>query len=289
VSDGHDPQIPVEQHDRDREGHPERVHGPASLEEQGRVRIDRNSPEEPSTTLATSLGDLDAPSAAVLPEKRAAPHGVRTYPRPTTSRIAMDPKGIVRTGYDVVSEEYRADDAPDERYGEWLEELAPSLPAGARILDLGCGCGVPTARWLLERGFEVTGVDLSEVQIDRARRLVPEADLRHADMTQLDLESGGFDAVVAFYSIIHVPVDEQPELFESIHRWLRSGGMLMAIVGATAGTGTEEDWLGAPMYWSHDGTETYLAWLRETGFDVRWHRFGPEDDGGHTLVLAHRK
>jgi cyclopropane fatty-acyl-phospholipid synthase-like methyltransferase len=201
----------------------------------------------------------------------------------------MDPREMVRTGYDVVSAAYRADDAADERYGDWLEELAPSLPAGARVLDLGCGCGVPTVRWLLERGFRVTGVDLSEVQIERARRLFPAADLRRGDMTELDLEAGSFDAVVAYYSVIHVPVEEQPRLFGSIHRWLRPEGMLMAIVGATAGTGSEEDWLGAPMYWSHEGTETYLMWLRETGFDVRWHRFIPEDDGGHTLLLARRK
>lgn len=201
----------------------------------------------------------------------------------------MDPKEIVRTGYDVVSEAYRGDADADGRYDGWLEELASLLAPGGRVLDLGCGCGVPTVRWLLRHGFEVTGIDLSPVQVERARMLFPETDLRCEDMSELQLSAGSLDAVVALYSIIHVPVAEQPALFEAIHGWLRQGGALLAIVGDTAGTGTEDDWLGAPMYWSHADRDTYLSWLRDIGFELRWHRFIPEDDGGHTLVLAERR
>jgi SAM-dependent methyltransferase len=201
----------------------------------------------------------------------------------------MDPKEMVRAGYDVVSAAYRADDGSDERYDAWLEELVPTLPPGGRVLDLGCGSGVPAVGWLLRHGFEVMGIDLSPVQVERARRSFPEVDLRCGDMTELQLPAGSLDAVVALYSIIHVPVAEQPALFESVHGWLRPGGMLLAIVGATAGTGTEDDWLGAPMYWSHADRETYLTWLGEIGFQLRWHRFIPEDDGGHTLLLAERR
>jgi SAM-dependent methyltransferase len=200
----------------------------------------------------------------------------------------MDPKEIVRAGYDLVSEAYRPDDASDERYDEWLEELALSLPVGGGVLDLGCGSGVPAVRWLLGHGFEVRGVDLSPVQVARARRLFPRADIRCEDMTELQLPEASLDAVVALYSIIHVPVAEQPTLFGSIHRWLRPGGMLLAIVGATEGTGSEDDWLGAPMYWSHADRDTYLTWLSEIGFELRWHRFVPEEEGGHTLLLVRK-
>ncbi len=198
----------------------------------------------------------------------------------------MDPTEVVRTGYDVVSAAYRADDESDQRYDEWLEELALALVPGGRVLDLGCG--VPAVRWLLRRGFNVMGIDLSPVQVERAKRSFPEAEIRCADMTELELPAGSLDAVVALYSVIHVPVPEQPALFESIHRWLRVGGTLLAIVGATAGTGTEDDWFGAPMYWSHADRDTYLTWLRDIGFELRWHRFIQEDDGGHTLLLVRK-
>jgi SAM-dependent methyltransferase len=199
------------------------------------------------------------------------------------------PKDIVRSGYDTASWAYRPDDAPDGRYGVWLAEATEGLPPGADALDLGCGCGIPAARWLVERGFSVTGADISPVQIERARKLVPGATFLCQDMTDLELAPRCLDAIVCLWAIIHVPLEEQPALIAAMHRCLRPGGRLLITVGAGPWTGIEEDWCdvpGAVMYWSHEGTETYLAWLRDAGFEIGWHRFVPEDDGGHTLVLA---
>jgi SAM-dependent methyltransferase len=156
------------------------------------------------------------------------------------------------------------------------------------VLDLGCGCGVPTAQ-LLAHDYAVTGVDLSPVQVARARQLVPQARFICADMTTLDFAPGSFAAVVSFYAIIHVPLAEQPGLFRNIRRWLRPGGFLLATVGADSWTGTEQNWLGVEggtMFWSHADGATYERWLGEAGFALIWARFVPEGDGGHTLVLA---
>jgi SAM-dependent methyltransferase len=202
----------------------------------------------------------------------------------------MNPKDIVRRGYDRVSQAYRSDSGDEARadYAHWLGELSERVSPGAAVLDLGCGNGVPTAR-LLAADYAVTGVDISPVQIARAQRLVPEAQFLCADMTALDFLPGSFAAVVSLYAIIHVPLDEQPVLFPAIHRWLQPGGYLLATLGADMWTGTEEDWLGVAggtMYWSHADRETYERSLQEAGFSVIWTRFVPEGDGGHTLVLA---
>jgi SAM-dependent methyltransferase len=85
----------------------------------------------------------------------------------------MGPKDIVRRGYDALSYLYRGDTEEPEHYATWLTQLRERVPAGGTILDLGCGCGVPLARDLAASGYEVTGVDLSEVQVERARQLVP--------------------------------------------------------------------------------------------------------------------
>ena len=71
-----------------------------------------------------------------------------------------------------------------------MGRLHSLLPAAARVLDAGCGCGVPVARDLVAAGHHVTGVDVSAVQIDRARRLVPAAEFVRADLTTLDLPAG---------------------------------------------------------------------------------------------------
>lgn len=202
-------------------------------------------------------------------------------------RGEMDPKLIVRRGYDTVSFRYRTDNGEGltSDYAAWLDELLPRLTYASQVLDLGCGCGVPVAQLLAERAT-VTGVDLSPVQVERARALVPNGRFLCADMTSLDFPADSFAAVVAFYAIIHVPLVEQPGLLRSIRRWLRPGGYFMATLGHTAWTGTDDDWLGAPMYWSHADADTYLRWLTDIGFDIEWTRFIAEGDGGHTLLLA---
>lgn len=200
-------------------------------------------------------------------------------------------KDIVRKGYNLGSYAYRPDDAPDDHgpYAEWVELLASLVSAGAPVVDLGCGCGLPATK-LLARHFEVTGVDLSPVQIERAERLVPRARFVCGDMSSVDFEDASLAAVVSFYAIIHLPLDEHPALFERIFRWLRPGGYLLAIVGYEAWSGVEEyDGVeGAEMAWSHADEATNVAWIEQAGFELLEVRFVPEDDSGHSLVLARR-
>lgn len=200
-----------------------------------------------------------------------------------------DPKAIVREGYDRVSCAYRADDAPDEPYRSWLRPLDAELALGDPVLDLGCGCGVPAARILAER-YVVTGVDLSPVQIARARSLVPNAQFLCADMTALDFAPSSFAAIVSLYAIIHIPLEEQPALLDRMVSWLRPGGLLLISVGGDhAWTGSEPDWLGVPggtMFWSHADAPTYERWLTARGCRVERATFIPEGDGGHLLILA---
>jgi SAM-dependent methyltransferase len=200
-----------------------------------------------------------------------------------------DPKRIVREGYDAVSSAYADDEGRGraEEQRRWLAPLIAGLPQGATVLDLGCGAGVPATKILAET-FRVVGVDISPVQIERARHLVPTAKFMVSDMTAADFEPESFDAVVSLYAVIHVPLAEQPPLFASVHRWLRPGGYLLATVGMEAHTGTEDDWLvpGVRMYWSHADEATYARWLEDLGFTLQKRTFVPEGDGGHVLLLA---
>jgi SAM-dependent methyltransferase len=199
---------------------------------------------------------------------------------------------LVRRGYDAISAAYRGDDgragpsAEDPgRYAGWVRELAGLLRPGARVLDLGCGNGIPATRELCAAGLQVTGVDFSAVQLGRARRLVPAAALVQADMARLAFAPGSLDAVVSFYALIHLPLADQRVLFPRIRAWLRPGGLLLAIVGAQPWTGTER-YLGADMFWEHAGTASYLGWLEQAGFIPRWDRYVPEGNSGHSLILC---
>jgi 2-polyprenyl-3-methyl-5-hydroxy-6-metoxy-1,4-benzoquinol methylase len=187
----------------------------------------------------------------------------------------------VESGYDLIADQYLATKNPEDPLAlESLEDLASFLPPAAAVLDLGCGAGVPVTRWLANRGYAVTGVDVSARQLDLARTHVPEATFIKADMTEVNFAPDSLDAVVAFQSIIHVPRTEHPALLGRIHRWLRPEGAFLATMTLTDYEGRDDDWegWGAPMVWSHYDGDTNLAMLREAGFGI--HYAEPRTGGG---------
>jgi SAM-dependent methyltransferase len=174
---------------------------------------------------------------------------------------------LVERGYDLVAEASLGnEEADDPEADPPFEQLMEMLPAGASALDLGCGSGIPFTRRLAAR-FDVTGVDISARQLTLARRHVPTAHFIKADMTTVEFPAGSFDAVVACYSIIHVPREEQAGLVARIYGWLRPGGLFLA---PWTIWGWEEigDCCGAPMFWSHFDADTNLDLLRGAGFEI---------------------
>ncbi len=182
----------------------------------------------------------------------------------------QDPKRVVRQGYDAIVRQYAewAEQARREERERYTYILRQRLAGEARVLELGCGTGVPTTRELAEH-FAVIAVDISAGQLTLARQNVPTASFVQADMARLGFAPASFDAVAAFYSLIHVPRSEQPALLGEIVIWLRPGGWLVATLGVQDDeAGYEEDWLGAPMYWSSYDAATNRRLVAESGLRI---------------------
>jgi SAM-dependent methyltransferase len=200
---------------------------------------------------------------------------------------------IVGEGYDAMSDDFAEwrDRIVGDPRGWWLEQLTSRLPDGARVLELGCGAGVPDTQRLAEL-FQVTGVDISSEQIARARANVPNADFVQADFTAIDLEPGSYDAVAAFYSFNHVPRDLLAGVFVRIHSWLVPGGLFLASFGTSDTESWVGEWLGATMFFSSFPRETTSRLLTEAGFELLLDDLGPmeEPDGPVEFhwVLARR-
>jgi ubiquinone/menaquinone biosynthesis C-methylase UbiE len=200
----------------------------------------------------------------------------------------MKPKELVEAGYDHMAEQYLASkSAGDQALLAALEDLASRLVPGANVLDLGCGAGVPATQWLAQR-FVVTGVDISARQLDLARQHVPAAHFIRSDMSSLEFPPNTFDAVVALYSIIHVPRDEQPDLLNRIYSWLKPSGTFLATWAMSEWEGDEKNWegWGAPMWWSHYDAQTNLAMLRAAGFTIAWAEPRTSGSAGETWMWA---
>ena len=212
---------------------------------------------------------------------------------PGKERRANELKRNVAAAYDHIAEGFleRLREQPSERILPYLERVTQGLGRDARVLDLGCGAGVPFTRWLAAR-VRVLGVDISRGQLALARRLVPNAALLCADMATLQLRPASFDAIAALYSIIHVPREEQQELLARLRAWLKPGGRLLAVFGGSDWEGSEDDWLGlgATMHWSHFGADAYVPMLTRAGFRIVQSAIEPDnidDSGGfHLFVIA---
>jgi SAM-dependent methyltransferase len=193
--------------------------------------------------------------------------------------MTTSPRHLVAAGYDRIADAYL------DRFGvsavrhKWLDHLIQSLPAGGgRVLDLGCGAGIPVARDLAALGHSVLGVDGSAEQIARARRNVPAATFLEADMCEAQLDVGAFDAIGAFYSITHVPAVEQGTLLSKIARWLKPGGTFVASFGSGPAGDWTGEWLGMTMFFSHSSEDATLASLRDAGLIVRHSQVERQDN-----------
>jgi SAM-dependent methyltransferase len=174
---------------------------------------------------------------------------------------------LVAAGYDKMADTWEAWSAcvTDDPRHAWLDALLAVLPPDARVVELGCGNGTRETRELAARA-RLTGVDLSEAQLRRARERVPDAEFVHGDLTTIEFDSRSLDAVAAFYVLNHVPRELLPELFDRMHRWLRPGGHLLATLGASDLPEWEGEWLGVPMFFSGHPPEINARLLREAGF-----------------------
>ncbi len=180
-----------------------------------------------------------------------------------------DSKDLVARGYNEIADAYLDRFGSSATRQRWLDRLTTNLPAGARVLDLGCGAGLPVAHTLVRLGHSTVGVDSSSQQIARARLAVPRATFMEADMCNVSFDAETFDAVCAFYAMTHLPPDEQALLIARIVTWLKPYGVFIASFGAGARSEWRGEWLGTTMYFGHAGEDATLASITESGLTLR--------------------
>ena len=182
-----------------------------------------------------------------------------------------DPLAAVSAAYDRLAphwDGWSGEVRPDWRIPH-LDRLQSRLAAGSDVLELGCGTGWPVAERLAD-SHHYLGLDVSTRMIELAEQKVPTGRFRVADMIEVDFPDRSFDAVIAFYSIIHVRRAAQPALFRRVRSWLKPGGWFVACLSAgDLPEGWEQDWLGGgPMFWSGYDADTNQDLLAEAGLSI---------------------
>jgi ubiquinone/menaquinone biosynthesis C-methylase UbiE len=124
-----------------------------------------------------------------------------------------------------------------------LTRFALSLPAEARVCDIGCGPG-HIARFLANRGLDAIGVDLSPAMVATAKRLSPALHFAQGDMVELPFADRWFAGITAFYSLIHTERGALPRALVELYRVLAPEGRLLVTFHAGEGEIHRDEWFG---------------------------------------------
>ena len=159
--------------------------------------------------------------------------------------------------------------ADRERNDRPLDAFIKSLPARARVLDLGCGPGSAAAR-MTQAGMQVDAWDATPEMATLAREQFG-LEVRIATFDELDADAV-YDGIYANFSLLHAPRSEMPGHLDRIAKALTAHGLLH--IGLKTGVGERRDSLGR-FYAYYEESE--LAGLLDTaGFEILSRATGTE-------------
>ena len=192
------------------------------------------------------------------------------------------------TPYDKIAERWHAERRGD-RVLRYVDLLLEGVAPGSTILDLGCGTGEPIAKHIIARGFRVTAIDESQKMLDIASRVVPEAELIRADMSDADLPQK-FAAAVAWDSIFHVDRRRHQAIFRKLADAITPGGKLLLSVGGSDGgeEGFTSEMHGHTFFYSGYAPDETKRMLEAEGFEILLWEIDDPSSHGHIAALLQR-
>jgi 2-polyprenyl-3-methyl-5-hydroxy-6-metoxy-1,4-benzoquinol methylase len=189
----------------------------------------------------------------------------------------------VFSSYNKIADQWNAAriSAFDPKY---IDLLLEHLADKAEILDAGCGAGMPIARYLVDRGCSVFGIDASEAMLEIAKQQVPEARFVLGDMLVHESKER-YTGIVAWDSIFHIPRVQHLNIFQKFHQWLLPNGALLLSLGGSMWEGISE-MFGHEFFYSGFAPNESLRLLEKAGFEILLSEIDDPSHQGHIAVLC---
>ena len=173
---------------------------------------------------------------------------------------------LVEQGYNKIAETYYSH-RDLNKFNKELEKFASFLSDTIHVLDVGCGAGIPTTKFLVNKGIKVTGIDLSDTMLRLARENVPSAQFIKMDMNDLKFDENTFDGIISVFALFHVPKENHFDIFKKFFDILKPGGILLINTGISESEGTSR-FLGVPMFWGNFSPKITLDLVKKAGFSI---------------------
>ncbi|MBA4121155.1 MAG: class I SAM-dependent methyltransferase [Acidobacteria bacterium] len=207
---------------------------------------------------------------------------------------------MLQNSYDYIAEQwhsnFRGQTYVDRVLG-YVDKILEDLPPQAKVLDLGCGTGNLIAKHIVERGYRVVGVDQSKKLLEIAKTVVPEAELIHADMIEIQFAEK-FAAAVAWDSVFHVERKHHSAIYRKLANSLESGGrLLLSVGGSDAEDPTSDDsdvesftseMFGHTFFYSGYAPRVARKLLEAEGFEIEVWEIDDSSSRGHIAVIVRK-
>lgn len=185
-----------------------------------------------------------------------------------------------RESYDLIAADWsQARSAFHGRERDYLDAVLSAAPAGATILDLGCGTGRPMAEHIVAMGYRVLGVDQSEGMLAHARRHLPDEQWVLSAMEAYEPPAGCHGALL-WDSLFHLPRALHALVLGNVVRALPAGARLMVTVGGSEHPAFTDVMFGQRFHYDSNTPEVSARILRDLGCRLVIAEFMNLPDGG---------
>ena len=176
---------------------------------------------------------------------------------------------LVKEGYNQAVNNYQKE-LDDSRIKLFIYREFKDVLLGGKILELGCGNGSPIGFDLIENEFDYVGIDISEKQIELAKK-EHNRNFKVANMIDYlnKIESDSIDGIITMFADFHLPKEGRRDLYEKIYNRIKPNGYLLFTCHPENWEGYIDNWLGAErMYWSTLSKDWYEKNMDEIGFEL---------------------
>jgi len=175
---------------------------------------------------------------------------------------------LVEKGYNKIAKDYYTH-RDLKKFNSELERFISLLPKDANVLDAGCGAGIPTIKYLVDKGLKATGIDLSDTMLNMAKSNVPSAKFLKMDINKLEFEKSTFDGIISVFALFHIPKKNHYSILKQFYDILKPGGILLINSGINESEGIS-NFFGVPMFWSNHNPKMTLDLVKKAGFSIEF-------------------